>query len=73
MEGKISTYDGTAQTFTMQKDGQDYNVTVTPSTTYQGQATSAADFFGTDRGNADVTVEGTPSGSDIAATSVTLR
>lgn len=73
LEGSVMSFDGTARTFMLNEDDKNYTVSVDDSTTYEGTATSADDFFGADRNNASVAVEGAISGDTITATKITTN
>lgn len=68
LEGTVTDFDGTAQTFTLNENDANYAVVTSATTVYEGLATTPEDFFGTDRANADVAVEG-----DIDETTNTLN
>ena len=73
LEGSVMSFDGTARTFMLNEDDKNYTVNVDATTAYEGAATTADDFFGTDRANAQVAVEGTISGDTITATKITTN
>lgn len=73
LEGSVMSFDGTARTFMLNEDDKNYTVNVDATTAYEGTATTADDFFGTDRNNASVAVEGTISGDTITATKITTN
>lgn len=73
LEGSVMSFDGTARTFMLNEDDKNYTVNVDASTTYEGTATTADDFFGTNRDNASVAVEGAISGDTITATKITTN
>lgn len=58
LEGTVTDFDGTAQTFTLNENDANYAVTIDESTVFEGGATTAEEFFGTDRADANVAVEG---------------
>lgn len=73
LEGSVMSFDGTARTFMLNEDDKNYTVNVDATTAYEGTATTADDFFGTDRNNASVAVEGAISGDTITATKITTN
>lgn len=75
LEGTVADFDGTAQTFTLNENDANYAVTVTPDTVFEGNATTAEEFFGTDRDAADVAVEGEidEAASTLTANKITLN
>lgn len=73
LEGSVMSFDGTARTFMLNEDDKNYTVNVDAATAYEGTATTADDFFGTDRNNASVAVEGAISGDTITATKITTN
>ncbi|UBV43399.1 hypothetical protein LAJ19_04075 [Deinococcus taeanensis] len=73
LEGKVTTFDGTAQTFGLSENDKNYNVTVSETTTFEGGATTAEEFFGTDRKDASVAVEGAVEGDNLVASKITLN
>ncbi|MVN87810.1 hypothetical protein GO986_13685 [Deinococcus sp. HMF7620] len=75
LEGSVTDFDGTAQTFTLNENDANYAVTVGPDTVFEGAATSADEFFGTDRADANVAVEGDidEAASTLNATKITLN
>ncbi len=75
LEGTVTDFSGTDQTFTLNENDANYAVTVSPDTVYEGTATTADEFFGTDRANADVAVEGQidDTTNTLNATKITLR
>ncbi|PTA69064.1 hypothetical protein [Deinococcus arcticus] len=75
LEGTVTDFDGTAQTFTLNENDANYAVQVSADTVYEGTATSADEFFGTDRADANVAVEGDidESTNTLNATKITLN
>lgn len=73
LEGMVMNFDGTAKTFGLNENDKNYNVSVTDTTTYEGNATTAEDFFGTDRNDANVSVEGEINGESLVASKITLN
>ncbi|GGL72595.1 hypothetical protein GCM10010840_08440 [Deinococcus aerolatus] len=75
LEGTVTDFDGTAQTFTLNENDANYAVTITPETVFEGSATTAEEFFGSDRADASVAVEGEidESASTLIANKVTLN
>ncbi|WP_295819683.1 hypothetical protein [uncultured Deinococcus sp.] len=75
LEGTVTAFDGTAQTFTLNENDANYAVTITPDTVFEGAATTADEFFGTDRANASVAVEGeiNEGQSELIANKITLN
>ncbi|MFC5847594.1 hypothetical protein [Deinococcus petrolearius] len=73
LEGAVMSFDGTARTFMLNEDDKNYTVNVDDATIYEGTATSADDFFGADRNDASVAVEGTITGDTITATKITTN
>ncbi|MDV6374889.1 hypothetical protein [Deinococcus arenicola] len=75
LEGTVADFDGTAQTFTLNENDANYAVTTSPETVYEGMATTAEDFFGTDRAAANIAVEGEidEASSTLNATKITLN
>ncbi|GGO21363.1 hypothetical protein [Deinococcus humi] len=75
LEGTVTDFDGTAQTFTLNENDANYAVTVTPDTVFEGTVTTAEEFFGTDRANANVAVEGEvdSSANTLTANKITLN
>lgn len=75
LEGTVTDFDGTAQTFTLNENDANYAVTVDESTVFEGGATTAEEFFGTDRADANVAVEGDidESASTLKANKITLN
>ena len=71
--GAVKDFDGTGRTFHIEEGGKDYMVNVTDATVWEGTATTADDFFGTDRNGANVSVEGTMNGDTIEATKITTN
>lgn len=75
LEGTVADFDGTAQTFTLNENDANYAVTITPETVFEGSATTAEEFFGSDRADASVAVEGEidSSANTLIANKVTLN
>ncbi|QFP76636.1 hypothetical protein [Deinococcus sp. AJ005] len=75
LEGTVADFDGTAQTFTLNENDANYAVTISPDTVFEGTATTAEDFFGTDRAAANVAVEGEidSASSTLKANKITLN
>lgn len=75
LEGTVTDFDGTAQTFTLNENDANYAVTITPETVFEGAATTAEEFFGTDRTDASVAVEGEidEAASTLTANKITLN
>ncbi|WP_309570968.1 hypothetical protein [Deinococcus sp.] len=73
LEGKVMTFDGSAQTFGLNENDKNYDVSVTDATVYEGTATTAEEFFGADRMDADVAVEGKINGESLVASKITLN
>lgn len=75
LEGTVTDFDGTAQTFTLNENDANYAVTITPDTVFEGAATTAEEFFGTDRADASVAVEGEidEAASTLTANKITLN
>lgn len=75
LEGTVSEFDATAQTFTLNENDANYAVTITPETVFEGSATTAEEFFGSDRADASVAVEGEidSAASTLIANKVTLN
>ena len=73
LEGMVMNFDGTAKTFGLNENDKNYNVSVTDTTTYEGNATTADEFFGTDRNDANVSVEGEINGESLVASKITLN
>ncbi|ALW89311.1 hypothetical protein [Deinococcus actinosclerus] len=73
LEGMVMNFDGTAKTFGLNENDKNYNVSVTDTTTYEGSATTADEFFGTDRNDANVSVEGEINGESLVASKITLN
>lgn len=73
LEGMVMNFDGTAKTFGLNENDKNYEVSVTDTTTYEGGATTADEFFGTDRNDANVAVEGEIEGEKLVASKITLN
>lgn len=73
MTGTVSNFDSSARTFTLNANGQDYNVSVDDATTFEGGATNAQDFFGSGRDDANISVEGSVTGQELVARTITLN
>ncbi|WP_221088993.1 hypothetical protein [Deinococcus aquaedulcis] len=75
LEGTVTDFDGTAQSFTLNENDANYAVKVSPETVYEGGATTAEEFFGSDRADANVAVEGEidESTNTLNATKITLN
>lgn len=75
LEGTVADFDGTAQTFTLNENDANYAVTISPDTVFEGTATTAEDFFGSDRASANVAVEGEvdKASSTLKANKITLN
>ncbi|OOV13635.1 hypothetical protein [Deinococcus sp. LM3] len=75
LEGTVTEFDGTAQTFTLNENDANYAVTVDESTVFEGGATTAEEFFGTDRADASIAVEGEidEAASTLKANKITLN
>ena len=74
--GTVASFDGSAQTMTLDDNGKTYNVVVDASTVYEGvgnTASTAADFWGTDHANANVAVQGTVNGDTLTASKINLQ
>ena len=75
LEGTVTDFDGTAQTFTLNENDANYAVTIDEATVFEGGATTAEEFFGTDRADANIAIEGEidEAASTLKANKVTLN
>lgn len=75
LEGTVTDFDSTAQTFTLNENDANYAVTIDESTVFEGGATTAEEFFGSDRADANVAVEGEidEAASTLKANKITLN
>ncbi|WP_291429945.1 hypothetical protein [Deinococcus sp.] len=75
LEGTVTDFDGTAKTFTLNENDANYAVTVDDATVFEGGATTADEFFGTDRAAAKIAVEGEidEASSTLKANKITLN
>ncbi|AWN22938.1 hypothetical protein DKM44_06605 [Deinococcus irradiatisoli] len=76
LEGTVTDFDGTAKTMTLNEDDKNYAVNVSDSTVYEGvdnAASSAEEFWGTDRSDQKVAVEGRITDGTLSADKITLQ
>ncbi|GGR49052.1 hypothetical protein GCM10008959_07810 [Deinococcus seoulensis] len=75
LEGTVTDFDGTAKTFTLNENDANYAVTIDDATVFEGGATTADEFFGADRADASVAVEGEidEAASTLKANKITLN
>ncbi|GAA5435311.1 hypothetical protein [Deinococcus aquaticus] len=75
LEGTVTDFDGTAKTFTLNENDANYAVTIDDATVFEGGATTADEFFGTDRADANIAVEGEidEASSTLKANKITLN
>lgn len=76
LEGTLSAFDGAAKTMTLDEDDKNYIVNVSDNTVYEGVgnvASTADEFWGTDRTGQQLAVEGRITDGTLSADKVTLQ
>ena len=76
LEGTLSAFDADAKTMTLDEDDKNYIVNVSDNTVYEGVdnvASTADEFWGTDRTGQKLAIEGRITDGNLSADKITLQ